>query len=197
VLPNAPKLLTALAAVSITGLSLAYSPIGRAFGFGDMMNPGKWMGGGSDRYDDYYDGPYGGSWGGPYGGGPWGSPWGGYGSGPYGGGSYGYPGPYGLPGYRSVAPQVGGMPATKTTPAPAASSSEINELKRRIEELESQQQPASLPPSSWGSASPPGNWGTAPSSSASDSVATPNDQGAVSSPSDWGSAPAFRPMGKY
>lgn len=199
-LPNAPKLLTALAAASITGMSLAYSPIGQAFDFGDMMNPGKWMGGDSDRYDDYYDGPYGGSWGGPYGGGPWGSPWGGYGSGPYGGGSYGYPGPYGTPGYRSVAPPAARTPATKTTPAPAASSSEIDELKRRIEELESQQQAASLPPpGDWGSASsPPGNWGASPAPSAPDSAAAPGeDQGTVSSPSDWGSAPAFRPMDKY
>jgi hypothetical protein len=61
--------------------TFAYWQTSSAFDFGDMMNPGKWMGGGDrDRYDDYpeesYPGPYGG---GPYGGGP-------YGDGPFGGG---------------------------------------------------------------------------------------------------------------
>ena len=174
--PTTPKHLLALAAAGIVGASLAYSPVSQAFKFGDMMNPGKWMGGGRDRYDgDYYDeGPYGGAYGGPYGG-----PYSGYGPGPYGGGPYGPPGPYGAPGYRGApppaapaAPPAPAAPAAKAPSPPAASSSEIDALKRRIEELESQQQPAPPPPSDWGSAPP-------------------------ASSSDWGSAPAFRPMGKY
>ena len=172
--PKAPKLLAALTAVGVVGAALAFSPVTHAFNFGDMMSPGKWMGGNRDRYDDDYDdGPYGGPYGGgPYGGGP-------YGGGPYGGGPYGAPyggygpAPFGAPAYRGAPPPAPAAPAAAAPSAPAASSSEIDALKRRIEELESQQQPAPPPASDWGSAPPP------PSSS------------------DWGSAPAFRPMGKY
>ena len=182
--PKATKLLTALAATGLAGASLAYAPASMAFDFGNMMNPSKWMGGG-DRYDDYDDGPYGGPWGGPYGGGPWGGPYGGgpwggpHGPGPYGGGApYGYPGGYGAPPARGVAPapapaapRTPSAPAAKAPPAAASSSSEIDALKRRIEELEAQARQQPEPP-------PPAEWGTPPSKS------------------DWGSAPAFRPMNK-
>ena len=167
----APKLSVVLAA-GILSASFAHSPLVRAFDFGNMMNPSKWMGSDRDRYD-YDDGPYrGGPWGGPYRG-PWGGPWGGYGPGPYGGG------PYGAPGYPGTLPPASAAPtapARRAPSPPAASSSEIDELKRRIEELESQQQPASPPPSDWESAPAP-------------APAPP--------PDDWSSAPAFRPMGKY
>ena len=48
---NRYKLFSVLATAGAIGVTLAYSPIGQAFNFGDMMSPGKWMGGG-DRYDD-------------------------------------------------------------------------------------------------------------------------------------------------
>jgi len=80
----------------------------QAINFGDMMNPGKWMGGNND--DDYYDGPYG---------------YPGYGY----PGAYGYPGyGYGYPGYgygpqpgygpQGYAPQGGGSSAPAPAPAP-------------------------------------------------------------------------------
>jgi hypothetical protein len=185
VLSEAPKLLTVLAAVGILVVSLGFSPVSQAFDFGDMMNPGKWMGGSRDRYDDYYGGPWGGPYGGgpyggPYGGGPYGGPWGGYGPGPYGGGFYRYPGSYGGRGYSRAAPQPPAAPAAKKPSAPAASSSDIEELRQRIEELESQQQQAASPP--------PSDWGSAPSA---------GDAGSPPPASDWGSAPAFRPLRKY
>ncbi len=164
------KILSALslgAIVAVTG----YVPVAQAFNFGDMMNPGRWMGGGKNRDRDYYDDDYygGGPWGGgpygggPYGGGPYGGgPYGGYGA-PYGGG-YGAPG-YGVPGYG--APMVAPPPAAPAAPAQSGSSNsgEIDALKRRIEELESsqRQKPAQQ---------------TAPST-------------------EWPSAPAFRPMNQY
>jgi hypothetical protein len=215
VLPKASKLLAAMTAAGVVGASLVYSPVNQAFDFGDMMNPGKWMGGGRDRYDDDYGGPYGGPWsGGPYGGGPWGGPYGGgpgggYGPSPY-GGTYGPPGYYGARAYPGVAPSAPVAPATKESSAPARSSSEIDELKRRIEELESQQRPSSAPP--------PGNWSAAPAPSdlrpaapfgegdAPPAAPSTRDWGsappfaepeATRSPGDWGSAPAFRPMEKY
>lgn len=166
------------AAASIAG-SLTYTPVAEAFGFGDMMNPSRWMGGrNNDRYDeDYYDGGYGGpGWGGPGFGGP------GYGYGGPGYGGYGAPGyGYGAPGYGYGAPAVAApalaAPAAAPAPAPAAapaksssrssSASEIEALKRRIDELEASQRPS-------------------PSSSTQTPAA-----------SDWPSAPAFRPMNKY
>jgi hypothetical protein len=134
------------AVVAVTG----YVPVANAFNFGDMMNPSRWMGGGRnrDRYDDYYDdyGPYGG---GPWGGGPWGGgPWGG---GPYGGPGYGFPGAYGAP---YAAPPVAPVaPAAPAAPTQSSGGSEIDALKRRIEELESRQQPSqSAPANDWPSA---------------------------------------------
>jgi len=149
------RILTIASLAAVVGFT-SYVPPVQAFNFGDMMNPGRWMGGKSrDRYDDYYDdyGPYGGPWGGgPWGGGP-------YGGGPY-GGPYGAPyGGYGAPGYGYGAPGYMGAPAA-APPAAAApaqsgssSKSEIDALKRRIDELESSQraqQPA--PTSDWPSA---------------------------------------------
>jgi hypothetical protein len=173
------KTLAIAAAASIAG-SLTYTPVAQAFGFGDMMNPSKWMGGRNrDRYDDdYYDGGYGGpGFGGPGFGGP------GYG---YGGPGYGYGGPgfggYGVPGYGYGAPGYGAPAVAAPVPAaPAAapaqsssqsstrssSASEIEALKRRIDELEASQRPS-------------------PSSSTQAPAAA-----------DWPSAPAFRPINKY
>jgi len=187
---NTFKTCTILAAAASIAGSLAYTTPALAFNFGDMMNPGKWMGGrGRDRYDDdYYDGPYG-----PYGGPGWGGPgygWGGpgYGGGYPGYGGYGYPGAgYGYPGAGYGYPGVGYPAAVPAAPAAAAvapapapvqsqapsssrssssSASEIEALKRRIDELESAQ----------------GGKGTASSAPAG---------------SDWPSAPSFRPMNKY
>jgi hypothetical protein len=179
--PHAYRLLAAMAAAGIVSASLVHSPIANAFDFGNMMNPSKWLGGGRDHYDDYYDGPYGGPWdgpyrGGPFDGGPWGGPWGWNGPGPYGGGPYGSPGAYpGVPAYGGAPQRVPAAPAAKAPSPPQASTSsnEIDELKRRIEELESQQK-AVMQPS--------GEWDSAPSSPSSH---------------DWEAAPAFRPMGKY
>lgn len=176
---NLSKILSAFGAAGAVALAIAYTPVSQAFNFGDMMNPGKWMGGG-DRYDDdwyggpgpYGPGPYGpGSYGGgPWGGGPYGGP---YGPGPYGGPGYGAPGVYGAPGYQkgptATAPRA---PASSSSASENVKDAEIEALKRRIEELESRQQPYAPPPAgSWGSGSQPSE--------------------------DWGSAPAFRPMGKY
>ena len=171
--PNARKLLATLTTAGIMGTSLAYNPVSHAFDFGDMMNPGRWMGGGRDRNDDYYDysGPYAGPWGGPYGGGPWG----GYGPAPYGGG------PYGIPRYRGTVPppvptvpKVPAAPTAKVPAAPVASNSEIDALKQRLEALESQQQQQQQPRSS---ASPP------------------DDRRAVPPSGDGNSKLTFRPMG--
>ena len=173
---KATRFLTALAVVGTIGTAIGYAPVSQAFNFGDMMNPGKWMGGG-DRYDDWDDygpGPYGGPYGGP---GPYGPPgYGPYGGGPYGGGPYGIGPRYGAPGYPGA---LGYRPAPPAPSAPAPSSSkntksaEIEALKRRIDELEAKQtQPsyARPPATDWGSSAPA---------------------------QDWGSAPAFRPQGKY
>ena len=144
------KTLTLIAAAASVVGSLTYVPVAEAFGFGDMMNPSRWMGGKNrdrDRYDDYYDdGPRG-----------------------YGGPGYGYGGPgygYGGPGYGYGAPAMATAPRAMATaprpmvprrsppPAPArppprpprpttrsSSASEIEALKRRIDELESSQRP--------------------------------------------------------
>jgi hypothetical protein len=136
-------------------VTMAAAPSLYAAGFGDMFNPGRWFGGNNDD-DYYYDGPYGG-----YGPGPYGVP--GYGYGPYAAPGYGYGYgalPYGYapgltpgvaPGYS--APAV----AAPATIAPAAGSvdakdQEIEELKRRIEQLETARRgppPASSAPDGW------------------------------------------------
>jgi hypothetical protein len=158
----------ALAALGTAAVLVAVAPVAQAFNFGDMMNPGRWFGGGDDDYyDDYYDGPYGPGYGyGPYGGG-YGAP---YGLGPYGRGPYGGygAGPYG-PGYGSpmVPPSYAAPAASAPAAAPSSGGSdkdrEIEALKRRIEQLESGQQ----------------------------------SQPAGGSAEGWPSAPAFRPMDQY
>ena len=192
--PHKTRLLNALAAAGIVATGLVFTPVIQAFNFGDMMSPGKWMGGGRDRdYDDewsdYGPGPYGpppgaGIYGAPYGGpygvapgyGPYGGP--GYGGPGYGRAGYGTPGYYGAPGPQA-APRA---PATSSTSTSSSSqnvkSAEIEALKKRIEELETKQQPSYTAPPP-----PPADWGTSSSS-------TPSN-------SSWGSAPAFRPMDKY
>ncbi|NKN32910.1 hypothetical protein HF203_06715 [Marichromatium bheemlicum] len=139
-------------AVALLAL-LAQVPTVAAFNFGDMMNPGRWMGG--DRYDDYNDGPYG-PYAPPYG------PYGGYGPG------YGVPyGGYGMP-YAPAPhyPGVQGQPAPALG-APAATADEIEALKRRIEELEARQrggpqQPQAQPPGEWQQGPAPGEWPQSP-----------------------------------
>ncbi len=111
--PNVRKLLATLPSAGIMGMSLAYNPVSLAFDFGDMMNPGRWMGGSRDRNDDYYGGPYAGPWGNPYDGGPYGIPR--------------YPG--------AVPPRAPTVPTAKApSSAPVTSSSEIDALKRRIKD---------------------------------------------------------------
>jgi hypothetical protein len=169
--PKSIKLLSALSLATVVAVT-GYVPVANAFNFGDMMNPSRWMGGGRNRdrdgYGDEYGddyGPYGGPWGGgPYGGGPYGgAPYGGYG---YGAPGYGVPGGYGAPGYGAPggygAPAYGAPIAAPAAPAAQGPSSsgggnkaEIDALKRRIDELESQQRPAQ--PSSQG-----GEWPSAP-----------------------------------
>lgn len=143
--PNARKLLAAVTTAGILGMSLTQNPTSHAFDFGDMMKPGKWMGDGRNRNGDYYDRPYRGPRGAPYGGGPWGRPWGGgYWPGPYGTAPYGA-GPHGVPRYRGTAPPAQAMPTAKAPSQATTGSNEIDELKRRIKELESQQRTASSP----------------------------------------------------
>lgn len=140
--------------VAIAPIALvAFSVPSHAF-FGPFKNM---MGGrDNDRYYDDYDNGYGG---GPYGygGGPYG-----YGGGPYGGygggGPYGYgasPYGYGAPGYYGGSPYSAPAPAAPPAAAPATSatsSGEIDALKRRIEELESQQRHQGPSSSDWPSA---------------------------------------------
>lgn len=139
-----------LAAIAPIAL-VAFSVPSHAF-FGPFKN----MFGGRGN-DNYYDDDYGpgyGYGGGPYGygGGPYGyggGPYGGYGGGPYGygAGPYGY----GAPGYYGGSPYA--APATAAPPASSSTSSgEIDALKRRIEELESQQRQQSPSSSDWPSA---------------------------------------------
>lgn len=130
-------------ALSAAAAILVYAPVSQAFNFGNMMNPNRWFGGDRDRYDDRYEDPY---WGGPHGA-----------AGPYGG--YGYPGvygaPYGVPGFGVPPTGYGAVPAPapvqSAQPQPKVDPSEVEALKRRIEELESRQ-PVQPPPPGWPSA---------------------------------------------
>jgi len=127
--------------ISFVCLGLAYAGVTYAFDLGNMMNPSRWAGGGSDRdrYNDDYgygDYGYGGAPGYGYGGMPG---YGGYGGVPgYGyGGMPGYGGYGGMPGYGGY----GGMPGYGSTPAynaPGSNSDaeEIKRLKDRIKKLE-------------------------------------------------------------
>lgn len=150
------RVTSTLVTSALATVLMVHAPLTEAFNFGNMMNPSRWMG--NDRYDDRYDDPY---WGGPYGGG------------------YGYPGAYGspygmpypVPGYG--APGYGAVPVVPVAPSVSApvqtpdTSSEVEALKRRIEELEAKQQtqPYARPPQSRSG--------------------------------DWPSTPAFRPMDQY
>ncbi|MCK7575496.1 MAG: hypothetical protein MZV65_06160 [Chromatiales bacterium] len=138
-----PKSTLAILALSTAAAIVFYAPVGQAFNFGNMMNPNRWFSGDRDRYDDPY-------WGGPY------AP------APYGG--YGYPGvygapygmPYGVPGFGAPPGGYGAVPAQAPAPStqPNVDPSEVEALKRRIEELESRQQGPSQPPSPEGPAAP-------------------------------------------
>nr|WP_207168492.1 hypothetical protein [Thiocystis violacea] len=149
------KALSLLTLTAATTLAV-YAPVSQAFNFGNMMNPSRWMGNNNnDRYDDRYDEPY---MGGPYGGGPYGSPYGGYGyPGAY-GAPYGMP--YGMPGFGATpggygTPAYGAPMAAPAAPQQSAPSgtTEVEALKRRIEELEAKQQSPQRPPANdWPSA---------------------------------------------
>lgn len=152
-----------LGRVLLTAGLLACTATSQAFF--DTMNPSRWFGGDDD---EYYDGPGPYRQGGPGYYGPSGLGPGSYGSGypgpPYGAPPYGAPGQFSAPGY-SVPPAMG-LPANpQATPRPSPRPSvpetpsltdqarEIEALKRRIEELESQRQ--APPPSNWPSDWPP------------------------------------------
>jgi hypothetical protein len=119
--------------------SLLLTGTAHAFDMGNMMNPSKWMGSNNhDRYDDYRGGPgYG------YGGPGWGGPgWGGPG---YYGGYPGYGAPYGYggyPGYGAPGYGYGGYPgyggSTIVVPGNGSDSSEVRQLKARIQQLENE-----------------------------------------------------------
>ena len=146
------KPLKILTLASLAALVSVGSPGAYAIGFGDMMNPSRWFGGGNrDRYnDDYYYDDYGpGPWGGPYGG-PYGAPYGAPGYAPYGG----VPG-YGAPAY-GVAPVTPVAPAAPGAQAAPSNQGEIDALKRRIEELEASQRPPQTQPA------PSADWPSAP-----------------------------------
>ncbi len=189
-----PRIALLLATASAT--LLLQAPAALAINFGDMMSPGRWMGGNNDD-DDYYD--YRGY--GPnvpppgvYGAPPYGAPYGAYGPTPYGGA---YRAPYGAPPAwapsAAPAPAPAPSPSPVTTPPPAAraapaapaapnaKSNEIEALKRRIEELEGRKAPppAYAPP-------PPGADRAKPSPT--------TGMGGPSVPA--ASAPTFRPMDK-
>lgn len=175
-------------------------PSAHAFNFGDMMNPGRWFGGG-DEYDEEYPydefgpvgpygppmpphggyGPYGAPFGAPYGGTPYGgTPYGGapYGGAPYGGyGPPGYGGPGAYPGAQQQRPAVRPDRATSSSTGESQRDSrEIEALKRRIDELEAQQRRQQRT----------GEW---------DPRQHRGDYGATGS--DWDSAPPFRPRNNY
>jgi len=138
-------------------LALGGASVAQAFNFGDMMNPGKWFGGKSNR-DDYGGGaPYGYGGGAPYGYGG-GAPYGygggapyGYGAQPYGAQPYGAQPygaqPYGAQPYGAApgapSPSGYGQPAAPAakTPAPDGNEQRIRELEQRIRELEASRMP--------------------------------------------------------
>jgi len=117
--------------IAFVAIGLLLANTAGAFNMGNMMNPSKWMGGDSNRYDDYGGGPgYG--YGGP------GYGYGGYPGFGYGGPGYGYGG---YPGYGGPGYGYGGYPGYGATPpvgAPGVGSrdSEIDQLKDRIRQLE-------------------------------------------------------------
>jgi len=193
-----PRLTILLAAASVTLLMQA--PVALAFNFGDMMSPNKWMGGNKNNNDDYYDDrdyPAYGPPPGAYGPSSYGAPYGpgGYGPAPYGAPGYGAPG-YGAPG--AWAPGTAPAPSQITAPPPAlpsapapstsnAKASEIDALKRRIEQLEAKQ----APPPAYASPSSSPDRGPLPGQARGMGYPPPP---APSGPA--ASAPNFRPMDK-
>jgi hypothetical protein len=149
---------------------MAAGPVS-AFDFGNMMNPGEWFGGNDDYYDDYY-GP-GPGWGGyppPYGGPGYGAP--GFAGPGYGGPGFAGPG-YGAPGFAGPggpgygAPAYGapgaGMGAPAVTPPETGSdteSLEIEQLKRRIRELEEEKRQSAAPAGQPAYQAPAGAYGS-------------------------------------
>ena len=110
---------TALLTLGCSGMTLTQTTHAAGFNPMNMMNPGKWFGGGRDRGryydDDYYYDRYYDRWGPGYGyGRGWGPGWGGYGPGYGYGGWPGYGYGYG-PGYGYGAPGYG----AGNNPAPA------------------------------------------------------------------------------
>lgn len=168
-----------LAAASATLLMQA--PAALAFNFGDVMSPGRWMGGNRD-YEDYYDNrdyiPYGpppGAYGFP----PYGAPYGAYGAPPYGAPATWAPAATPAPSQMTAQP-----PAVPAATAPATSnakSNEIDTLKRRIEELEARQAPVST---------------YAPPATSADRGTKPNPARGLSSPTAPASSLNFRPIDK-
>ncbi len=137
---------------SASATLLMQAPAALAFNFGDVMSPGRWMGGNRD-YEDYYDNrdylPYGpppGAYGFP----PYGAPYGAYGG--YGATPYSAPpawAPAATPAPSQMTAQPPAVPAATAPSTANAKSNEIDILKRRIEELEARQAPppANAPPS--------------------------------------------------
>jgi hypothetical protein len=151
-----------LALVTALGVAAAVAAPVQAVNFGDMMNPGKWMGGKKDRDDlpppgyGYGQGPYGA----PPPGGYYGQPAGpGYGGGYPGGGAYpggAYPGGAGAypggaypgggydpyqQGYGGAAPAYpaptySAPAATPSSTGDTSSDEKIRRLERRIQQLE-------------------------------------------------------------
>ena len=167
--------------MALTAVLVIAAPAAQATGFGDMFNPGRWLGGNDN--DHYYDeGPWGGYGPGAYGA-PGYGPYGSYGYAPYGAPGYGAPGygvqapAYGAPGYGAPSPQT--APAQPTQGAGSGSGSgenpknrEIEALKRRIEQLESRNAPQSRPQ-------------------------PPQGRSGGDHEGGWPPAPAFRPMDQY
>ncbi len=144
----------------LTGVALIlgglFAGSAAAFGFGNVMNPTRWFNNNDNRggYDDDYNGGPG------YGGPGYGYP--GYGGPGYGYPGYGYPGaggpgygavPYGAPGYGAVPNGAPGYQPGAAAPLPAeparagipkssssgSGESEVDRLKRRVQELEQSQ----------------------------------------------------------
>ncbi len=142
------KLVAVCSTLTIIGASaLVFVQTTHAAGFNpmNMMNPGKWFGGGRDRGRGYYDdydryGPGYGGYGPGYGG--YGPGYGGYYAPGYGGYGPGYG--YGAPGYGHAPAPVYAAP-TQSTPESGDRSEEIRELQNRIERLERSQSHAPPP----------------------------------------------------
>ncbi len=136
--------------IFLLAMTMATVDVAQAFGFGNMMNPSRWMGGDRDRDDDYYGAaPYGYGYPGGYAAPGYAPP--GYVQPGYAAPGYGYG--YGAPVYPApviAAPAPAAVPApVVAAPAPAAKAAaakpppvltadeaEIARLQKRIRELE-------------------------------------------------------------